>query len=120
MVKRLALLTLMTLILSAFLIPAFAQKKPGSDRMKKEHSFTEGMKMRLEAVNAEDIRGTSHNGPAVGEIAPDFSLTPLKSYEINIEEKEITEENAGERLKPVRLSDFKGKRPVALIFGSYT
>ncbi len=117
MLKRLTCFTLLTFILSAFVAPAFAQKKPGSDRPKKEHSFTEGMKMRLEVVNAEDIRGTARNGPAVGEIAPDFSLAPLKSNEINIEEKEITEENAGEL---VRLSDFKGEKPVALIFGSYT
>ena len=40
--------------------------------------------------------------PAVGEPAPDFDLPML---------------GRGER---VRLSDFRGRRPVALIFGSYT
>ena len=41
-------------------------------------------------------------GPKVGEEAPDFSLKRLGSEE------------------RVRLSDFRGRRPVALAFGSYT
>ena len=41
-------------------------------------------------------------GPRVGTLAPDFELAPI---------------GGGER---VRLSDFAGERPVALIFGSYT
>jgi len=40
--------------------------------------------------------------PKVGDIAPDFELRDIN----------------GE--KPVRLSDFQGKKPVALIFGSFT
>ena len=40
--------------------------------------------------------------PAVGTEAPDFVLPRLGSGD------------------PVQLSSFKGKRPVALIFGSYT
>lgn len=40
--------------------------------------------------------------PKVGDVAPDFEL-----YDAN-------GENA------VRLSDFRGKKPVALAFGSYT
>ena len=40
--------------------------------------------------------------PRVGEPAPDFVLRDSK----------------GEN--PVRLSDYKGERPVALIFGSFT
>lgn len=40
--------------------------------------------------------------PKIGEIAPDFVLT----------------DSNGEN--PVRLSDYRGKKPVALIFGSYT
>ena len=40
--------------------------------------------------------------PKVGDVAPDFEL------------RDINGEN------PVRLSDFQGKRPVALIFGSFT
>ena len=41
-------------------------------------------------------------GPNVGELAPDFCLKRLGSEE------------------RVRLSDFRGRRPVALAFGSYT
>lgn len=40
--------------------------------------------------------------PKVGDIAPDF------------EQRDVNGEN------PVRLSDFRGQKPVALIFGSYT
>ena len=40
--------------------------------------------------------------PKVGEAAPDFEL------------RDIQGEN------PIRLSDLKGKKPVALVFGSFT
>ncbi len=40
--------------------------------------------------------------PKIGDVAPDFELRDSNGK------------------NPVRLSDFKGKRPVALIFGSYT
>jgi len=40
--------------------------------------------------------------PKVGDMAPDFELSDVNS------------ENA------LRLSDFRGKKPVALVFGSYT
>ena len=42
------------------------------------------------------------NAPKVGDVAPDFALQDPSG--------EVT----------VRLSDFRGKRPVALVFGSYT
>jgi len=42
------------------------------------------------------------NVPKIGELAPDFELT----------------DNTGE--KHVRLSDFRGKKPVVLLFGSFT
>ena len=51
----------------------------------------------LEAILVRD-----ETGPNVGEAAPDFSLKRLGSEE------------------RVRLSDFRGRRPVALAFGSYT
>ena len=51
----------------------------------------------LEAILVRD-----ETGPKVGETAPDFSLKRLGSEE------------------QVRLSDFRGRRPVALAFGSYT
>ncbi len=40
--------------------------------------------------------------PKVGDIAPDFEL------------RDVNGDN------PVHLSDFRGQKPVALIFGSYT
>lgn len=40
--------------------------------------------------------------PKAGDEAPDFEL------------RDVNNEN------PVRLSDFRGKKPVALIFGSFT
>ncbi len=42
------------------------------------------------------------HAPRVGDVAPDFELSDAN----------------GEN--PVRLSDFKGLKPVALAFGSYT
>lgn len=78
------------------------------------------MEQRLNIVNEAGIGGSENDGPAEGTVAPDFSLTPLKFYEFKIDEKEITEDNAGDLYKPVSLSDFKDKKPVVLIFGSYT
>ena len=81
------------------------------------------MEQRLNIVNEAGIGGgenSGSSGPAEGTVAPDFSLTPLKFYEFKIDEKEITENNAGDLYKPVSLSDFKDKKPVVLIFGSYT
>jgi len=40
--------------------------------------------------------------PREGDLAPDFEL-----FDLNGE-------------NPIRLSDFRGERPVALVFGSYT
>jgi hypothetical protein len=51
----------------------------------------------LEAILIRD-----ETGPKVGEPAPDFALKRLGSED------------------RVRLSDFRGRRPVALAFGSYT
>ena len=45
---------------------------------------------------------------------------PLRFYDFGLEEREITRENAWELYQPIRLSDFVDKRPVALIFGSYS
>ncbi|MCP4139707.1 MAG: redoxin domain-containing protein [Chloroflexi bacterium] len=42
------------------------------------------------------------NAPRVGDIAPDFSL------------RDVNGQN------PVKLSDFRQKKPVALVFGSFT
>ena len=75
---------------------------------------------RMTGEKYTDIIGRSGNGPKYGEEAPDFALMPLKFYEFGIDDREITEETAGLLYEPVRLSDFRGKKPVVLIFGSYT
>ena len=71
---------------------------------------------------ASQILGMRNRGeePRPGDVAPDFALTPLKFYKFKTEETEITQENADVLYEPVRLSSFRGKKPVVLIFGSYT
>jgi len=60
-------------------------------------------------LTKEDWAGGSRRGrgsgdaPTVGDTAPDFSLTEIK-----------------DKNKTITLSDFAGKQPVALIFGSCT
>ena len=66
------------------------------------------------------ILGRPRNGPGVGTEAPDFSLMPAKFYDFGIDDTDITIENADRLYQPVTLSDFRGKKPVVLIFGSYT
>ena len=75
---------------------------------------------RMSDPDYNNIVGRGSNGPQVGEMAPDFELMPLKFYEFGLSDEDITVDNAGELYKPVKLSDFKGKKPVVLIFGSYT
>ena len=63
----------------------------------RKDGLSDSLKFALDAVIARD-----EMGPAVGETPPDFFLKQMGSDE------------------RVRLSSFSGKRPVALIFGSYT
>jgi hypothetical protein len=65
---------------------------------------------RMSSAKYEEILGRRGNGPAPGTVAPDFALETIKDYEIK----------AGAKGEDIRLSDFKGDRPVVLIFGSYT
>lgn len=62
-----------------------------------QEELTPDVRAALEATLVRD-----ESGPRVGEMAPDFSLKRLGSQE------------------RVRLSDYRGRRPVALAFGSYT
>ncbi len=57
---------------------------------------------RWERMRAEHAEREAR-APNVGDPAPNFELPRL-----------------GDAEQTVRLSDFRGKRPVALIFGSYT
>ncbi len=102
------------LILSA---PGFAAE--GSET-KKPKTMRDYIETRTELGTFEHMHGKRDNGALAGTVAPDFELMPLKFYEFGISEEDITQENAQELYAPVRLSDFKGKKPVVLIFGSYT
>ena len=63
----------------------------------RKDGLSDSLQSALDAIIARD-----EMGPAVGETPPDFFLKRMGSDE------------------RVRLSSFSGKRPVALIFGSYT
>lgn len=66
-----------------------------------------GVLLLASAAAAEDKKPRKPDpprpGPAVGRLAPDFEITRLDDPS-----------------KTVRLSDFRGRKPVVLIFGSYT
>ena len=62
-----------------------------------QEELASDVRAALEATLVRD-----ETGPRVGELAPDFSLKRLGSEE------------------RVRLSDYRGRRSVALAFGSYT
>ena len=55
---------------------------------------------RKKAMNRQKMLNAQ--APKAGDIAPDFTLSNISGTE------------------SVTLSDFRGKKPVALIFGSYT
>ncbi len=71
--------------------------------------------------------GERPTAPREGEMAPDFELETLYPTKPETDESKAAEarsEKAEQEAKPeyesTKLSSFKGKRPVALIFGSYT
>ena len=55
-------------------------------------------------------------GAPAGEGAPDFELKALRFYDFGLVDRDITKSNAGELYQPVKLSDFRDKKEVALIF----
>jgi hypothetical protein len=69
----------------------------------KEVLDLQGREFPLPVLRAlEGVVARDEMGPKVGQEPPDFFLKKLESEE------------------RVRLSSFKGERPVALVFGSYT
>ena len=67
--------------------------------------------------------------PQAGEMAPDFDLPVVGSLKETKKGKKANKKSSkksgqtGKKKKvgkTIRLSSFKGKKPVALIFGSYT
>lgn len=59
-------------------------------------------KSTLQGVHEAMAWHRAHKPPAVGAPAPDFELCDAHGA------------------SPVRLSSFRGRRPVALVFGSFT
>ena len=57
-------------------------------------------KFRTEKMESQKMLDTQ--APKVGDLAPDFTLSDISGT------------------GSVTLSDFRGKKPVALVFGSYT
>ena len=70
----------------------FANLDQNKDGFVNEKEITDFMKKKQK----------DESGPAVGEEAPDFELRTLEGDGV------------------VKLSDFRGKKPVVLVFGSYT
>jgi hypothetical protein len=56
----------------------------------------------------------------VGDLAPDFELVPLRFYDFDLDEPDEQRNARADAYQGVRLSAFRGAKPVALIFGSYT
>ncbi len=55
---------------------------------------------------------------AAGEVALDFELKALRFYDFGLVDRNITKSNAGELYRPVKLSDFRETKKVALIFAA--
>lgn len=58
--------------------------------------------MRLRKDLKEKQRALDAHAPKPGDLAPDFALWDSEGKDV------------------IKLSDFRGKKPVALVFGSYT
>jgi hypothetical protein len=106
----------------AIAIAAFVRSEPGGLRRaaipalvitalfalwEREDPLALGVELvsNMQQVRSDEVdwqQAADRKAPKVGEFAPDFSL-----------------EDPGGHTQ-VRLSDFRGKRPVALMFGSYT
>ena len=55
-----------------------------------------------------------------GDEAPDFALVPLRDYDFGIDATVFAAVPSQDGIPRIRLSEFRGEKPVALIFGSYT
>jgi hypothetical protein len=65
-----------------------------------------------------DQRRPSQNTLTVGQMAPDFDLPKLESVAPNSERGNAKRSEKG--ADRIKLSSFRGKKPVVLIFSSYT
>ena len=115
---------MMRLILLATLgclmaLPSIAQRRSRSDEgdLRRPDSIRgQGMR-RMSSAKYKDILGRPGNGPAVGTVAPDFELEPLEDHDFGVMSSNGADPETDSTL---RLSTFKGLKPVVLIFGSYT
>ncbi len=57
---------------------------------------------------------------SVGDMAPDFDLVPLRFHDFARDEPDEQRNARADAYRGVALRSFRGVRPVALIFGSYT
>ncbi len=102
--------------------------KRGTDTFQRLDTNGDGKLTAQDLENLKRERPRMERGkvPAVGELAPDFKLHPLepapKAEELSRKQqaKKPARKETVTKPKPIRLSDFKDKKPVALIFGSYT
>ena len=73
--------------------------------------------MLVHSAQAQRRRPRKRRDPIkVGQVAPDFELPKLKSVLANTKDGKVDED----KLEKVKLSAFRGKRPVCLLFTSCT
>jgi len=70
------------------------------------------------AAAAGERGGRADNSPRVGEAAPDFDLLLLKAFLDKT--KDAKAEPKWEEADRLKLSSFRGKRPVVFVLSSYT
>ena len=109
--RRQLKLSLLTAILAAACFgwptPAATAEEDSSDKLVANPRSLAAVKfLRERRKQEEDL-------PVRGEVAPDFHLKLLKG-------SNLPEHVAPDAEGRIRLSDYAGKKPVVLIFGSYT
>ena len=88
-------------IFAAFSLSLYAMDPTPAEPPTKNSTHA-GKSVKGAKMGQDLIMARFGNAPKVGEVAPDFKL------------------ERADGKGPVRLYDFRGKRPVALVFGSYT
>lgn len=95
--------------MAAISLSLYAMEPSSEDRKEetpaeppKKNSAHAGKSVSGAKMGQDLIMARFGNAPKVGDVAPDFKL------------------ERADGKGPVRLYDFRGKRPVALVFGSYT
>ena len=71
------------------------------------------------AAQERRMRGRQDRAPKVGQDAPDFELQRVIVSAKDAKEK-ATKSATKKKPKTLKLSSFEGKKPVVLVFGSFT